>query len=276
MSVLAHFRRQWFFWICTVALYVFLLGPIIAIGLASLEGKQTYHFQFPPETLSLAWYAKIPSKYIHALGVSVAVASITACLSGLIGSAAAIGLVRGGLRASGALQALFNIPLQIPLVVTGVVFLQFYNQFAVLTGVDFLGSLAGLVIVHVFITVPYSIGTVGSVLMRANPRLEEAARTLGASEWSIFRRVLLPTLKPGVFAGLFYAFIVSFGDVPTAVFIASGEFVTLPVEIFQTLQFDFDPAVLALSTIVVILSVILILATQKLAGLDLVLPSAKR
>ncbi|HYC14104.1 MAG TPA: ABC transporter permease subunit, partial [Stellaceae bacterium] len=243
---------------------------------ASLEGKQTYHFQFPPETLSLAWYGKIPRKYVHALGVSAAVASITACLSTLIGGMAAIGLVRGGLWRSDTLQALFNIPLQVPLVVTGVVFLQFYNQVAVLTGVDFLGSLLGLVIVHVFITIPYSIGTVGSVLVRANPRLEEAARTLGGSEWSIFRRILLPVLKPGIFAGLFYAFIVSFGDVPTAVFVASGEFVTLPVEIFQTLQFDFDPAVLALSTIVVILSVVLILAMQKVVGLDLVLPSAKR
>jgi putative spermidine/putrescine transport system permease protein len=276
MSALARFRRQWLFWLCAAAVYFFLLGPIIAIALASLEGKQTYHFQFPPETLSLAWYGKIPPKYVHALGVSVVVASITACISTLIGTGAAIGLVRGGLRSAEGLQAFFNLPLQVPLVVTGVVFLQFYNQLATLAGIDFLGSLAGLVIVHVFITIPYSIGTVGSVLVRANPRLEEAARTLGASEWSIFRRVLMPMLKPGIFAGLFYAFITSFGDVPTAVFIASGAFVTLPVEIFQTLQFDFDPTVLALSTIVVIFSVILILVVQKLVGLDLVLPSAKR
>lgn len=276
MRTLARLRRQWLFWLCTAAVYFFLLGPIVAIAIASLEGKQTYHFQFPPETFSLAWYGRIPQKYIHALGVSVVVAGITACLSTLIGTAAAMALVRGRFRNGEALQAFFNFPLQVPLVVTGVVFLQFYNQLATLAGIDFLGSLVGLVIVHVFITIPYSIGTVGSVLVRANPRLEEAARTLGASEFSVFRRVLLPMLKPGLFAGLFYAFIVSFGDVPTAVFIASGEFVTLPVEIFQTLQFDFDPAVLSLSTIVVIFSVILILAVQKLVGLDLVLPQAKR
>jgi putative spermidine/putrescine transport system permease protein len=276
MSAVTRFRRQWVFWLVTTAVYLFLLGPIVAIALASLEGKQTYHFQFPPETFSLVWYGKIPHKYVHALGVSVVVASIVAFVSTLIGAAGAIGIVRGGFQTSETLKAFFNLPLQIPLVVSGVVFLQFYNQLAILSGVDFLGSLAGLVIAHVFVTIPYGVGAVGSVLVRTNPRIEEAARTLGASEWSVFRRILLPTLKPGLFAGFFYGFIVSFGDVPIAVFIASGRFVTLPVEIFQTLQFDFDPAVLALSTLVVIFSVILIVSMQRLVGFDLVLPSAKR
>ena len=109
-----------------------------------------------------------------------------------------------------------------------------------------------------------------------NPRLEEAARTLGASEAAVFRRVLLPTLRPGLFAGFFYAFIVSFGDVPISIFIASEKMTTLPVEIFSTLQFDFDPAILALSAIVVVFSALLILGAQRLAGFDLVLPSAKQ
>ena len=276
MSAITTVRRQWLFWVMTVAVYLFLLGPIVATALASLEGKQTYHFQFPPEAISLVWYGRIPPKYLHALGVSLALASIAAAISTLIGGAAAIGIVRGGSRASEVLRAFFNIPLQIPYVVTGVAFLQFYNQLAILSGVDLLGSLAGLVIAHVFVTIPYSVGTVGSVLARANPRLEEAARTLGASEWSIFRRILLPMLKPGLFAGFFYGFIVSFGDVPIAVFIASGDFVTLPVEIFQTLQFDFDPAVLALSTIIVVFSAAVIVGVQRLVGFDLVLPAARR
>jgi len=276
MSAIRHLRGRWFSGLMTVLVYFFLLGPIIAIALASLEGKSTYHFQFPPETFSLTWYASIPAKYLHALEVSVLVAAITACISTLIGCAAAIGIVRGGYRANEAIQAFFNLPLHVPLVVSGVVFLQFYNQLAIISGVDFLGSLTGVVIAHVFVTIPYSIGSVGSVLTRANPRLEAAARTLGASEWSVFRRVLLPILKPGLFAGFFYAFIVSFGDVPIAVFVATGAFVTLPVEIFQTLRFDFDPAVLAISTLVVIFSVLLIIGTQKLVGFDLVLRSTRR
>ena len=76
MTTAVRIRRQWFFWLITVGVYLFLLGPIVAVGLASLEGKQTYHFQFPPETFSLAWYLKIPHKYFQALGVSIVVATL--------------------------------------------------------------------------------------------------------------------------------------------------------------------------------------------------------
>ena len=264
------------FWFAALAVYAFLLGPILAVIFASFEAGQTYHFAFPPKNFSVEWYGKIPQRYLHALGVSILVAGVSAVIATLLGAAAALALVRGRLAATELLQSYFLLPLQIPFVVTGVVFLQFYNQLAIATGIDLLGSIAGLVIAHVFVTIPYSIGTVGSVLVRANPRLEEAARTLGASETAVFRRVLLPTLRPGLFAGFFYAFIVSFGDVPISIFIASEKMTPLPVEIFSTLQFDFDPAVLALSTIVVALSALLILGAQRLAGFDLVLPSAKR
>ncbi len=224
----------------------------------------------------MVWYGRIPHKYLDALGVSLIAATGAATISTVTGAAAALGLARGNWRRHEALQAFFNLPLQVPLVVTGVVFLQFYNQLAILSGIDLLGSLAGLIIPYVLVTIPYAVGTVGAVLVRANPRLEEAARTLGASEWSVFLRVLLPLIKPGLFAGFFYAFIVAFGDVPVAVFLAAGGSLTLPVEIFQTLQFDFDPAVLALSTLVVIFSALLIVAVQRLTGFDLVLPSSVR
>jgi putative spermidine/putrescine transport system permease protein len=107
-------------------------------------------------------------------------------------------------------------------------------------------------------------------------RLEEAAATLGATRWSILLRVTLPQIKPGLFAAFFYAFIISFGDVPVAVFLVDQETMTLPVEIFQTLQFDFEPTVLAISTLVVLFSMLLIVAVQRLAGLNLVVPTNRR
>jgi putative spermidine/putrescine transport system permease protein len=114
------------------------------------------------------------------------------------------------------------------------------------------------------------------VLTRVNPRLEEAAASLGASDWSTFKRVTFPLIRPGVIAGVLYAFIISFGDVPIAVFLAGGSFVTLPVEVFQSLQFDFDPGILALSTLVVIFSLILIVVMQRLVGLDIILETGRR
>jgi putative spermidine/putrescine transport system permease protein len=256
--------------------YTFLLAPIVVVALASLEGELSYHFEFPPRHLSLAWYGNIPVKYFHAFGVSLVVATASALLATSIGAAAALGIVRGNVPGKELLQAFFRLPLQIPLVVTGVVFLQFYYQLVDIVGANLLGTWAGLIAAHVFITIPYGVGAVGAVLQRANPRLEEAARIAGASELAVFRRVTLPLMLPGLFAGFFYAFIVSFGDVPVSLFLASGKFVTLPVEIFQTLLFDFDPAVLALSTLIVVFSLVLIVAAQRLASFDLVLPSGKR
>ncbi|WP_291820674.1 hypothetical protein [Bosea sp. (in: a-proteobacteria)] len=81
-------------------------------------------------------------------------------------------------------------------------------------------------------------------------------------------------MKPGLFSGFFFAFIVSFGDVPVSVFLVSGGVSPLPVEIFQTLQFDFDPTVLAISTIVLMLSAGFILGIRKLTGLDFMMPGA--
>jgi putative spermidine/putrescine transport system permease protein len=168
------------------------------------------------------------------------------------------------------IEALFRLPLQVPFVVTGVVFLQFYYRLADLVGVNAAGSLPGLIGAHVFVTIPYSVGTVAAVLARFDRGLEEAADSLGATPWSTFWQVTFPLIRPGIFAGTLYAFIVSFGDVPVAIFLSGSSRATLPVEIFQSLQFDFDPSVLAMSTVVVVLSVLLVVVMQRAAGLDIV------
>lgn len=267
-------RRDGLFWAITVAVYVFLLGPFAVVGLLSLGGSNLT-FALPPPEITLALYQDIPDKYFRTFGVSFAVAAVTAAVATLIGATAALGIVRGRIPGKEVLQALFRVPLQIPLVVTGVVFLQFYNLVFIASGVDLVGSLPGLILAHALVTIPYSVGSVSAVLQRMSPDVEEAAAILGASHWSTFRRVTLPAMRPGIFAGMMYAFITSFGDVPIALFLVSGSYVTLPVEMFQDMQFDFNPALFAVSTLVGIFSTVLIVAMQRLAGLDLVLPSGK-
>ena len=255
----------------TAFVYLFLLAPFFVVAVASLEGSQAFFYNFPPRQLSLAWYGEIPAKYFRAFAVSLAVGAITAAIAGVVGTAAALGLVRGGIRRQPFVQAVFRLPLQIPFVVTGVVFLQAYYRLVDVTGTNLAGTLPGMILAHVFVTIPYTVGTVSSVVVRLNARFEEAAASLGASPWSTFRRVTFPLVRPGIVAGILYAFIISFGDVPIAVFLAGSSTVTLPVEIFQSLQFDFNPAVLALSTLVVIFSLALVVVMQRVVGLDIVL-----
>ena len=115
------------------------------------------------------------------------------------------------------------------------------------TGLFLNGSFPGLYLGHLFVATPYVVGTVVAVLQRFNVRLEEAALSLGASPWRTFRRVTLPTIMPGVHAGALYASMVSFADVPIAMFLTAPGFVTYPVELFFGIESDFSPSSFAAS-----------------------------
>jgi putative spermidine/putrescine transport system permease protein len=272
------FDRYWRVWqglplyFGTFIVYAFMLAPIIAVAIASFDDSQTYYFKFPPQHFSFRWYEHLPLKYLRSFEVSMIVGVCAATIATLIGSVAALGIVRGASFGKETLQTWFRLPLQIPSVVTGVVFLQFYYRLSD-AGVPIAGTTMGVIIAHVFFTIPYAVGTVSSVLVRLNPALEEAAQSLGATGWTTFWRITFPAMKPGVVAGFFYAFIVSFGDVPVTVFLVDSDNVTFPVQIFQALQFDFEPVILALSTLVVVFSAAAILLVQRWAGLSLLTPS---
>jgi putative spermidine/putrescine transport system permease protein len=251
-----------------------LVAPFIVVMGASLDSAQSYTVRFPPRDLTLQWYAAVPAKYWHGLEVSIELGAIVAPLAAALGLMAAFGLVRGRIIGEEAVRAFFRLPVQIPLVVTGAVFLQFYYYVVALAGVNPMDGLAGLVLAHLFIALPYCVGSISAVMTRLDVALEEAAESLGATPWATFWQVTFPALRPGV--GLLYAFIMSFGDVPISIFLVNSDTMTFPVLVFQDMQADFHPAMLAVSTIVVAVSLLLILALQKIAGLDLVLPASRK
>lgn len=259
-----------------VGAYLFLLLPLLVVIGASLDSGAQAYFRFPPQEISLRWYVELPAKYWISLGLSFALALTAGAFAVIVGGLAALGIARGSWRSSVALETYFRFPLQVPFVVSGIVFLQFYYLLLDNFGIRLLGSFWAFVIAHTFFCIPYAVGAVGSVITSDLERIENAARIAGATEPRVLRRITLPALKPGLFAGFFFAFIVSFGDVPVSVFLGTGAPVPLPVEIFQTLQFDFDPRVLAISTVVVILSSLFIIGVQRVVGLDLVLPGSSR
>lgn len=264
-----------FSWIMAGLCFIFLLMPFVVVIGGSFDVGRGYYVTFPPQDLSIKWYAEIPARYVGATIVSLKVGITVAVLAAIIGTAAALGIVRGNIIGRQALQSFFRLPVQIPFVVTGVVFLQFYYQLGAATGLHLAGSVPGLVVAHLFVAIPYVVGSVSAVLARVDRTFEEAAQISGATQLSTFWRVTFPAMRPGVVAGMFYAFIISFGDVPIALFLVSGQQSTLPVRIFQDMQFDFHPSMLAVSTAIVLLSLLLIVGVQKLVGLDLVLPGRR-
>jgi putative spermidine/putrescine transport system permease protein len=258
------------------SVYVFLLAPLVVVALSSLDGRQQAFFHFPPRQLSIAWYWSIPGRYFETLWTSLLLATVAAVVGCLLGIPAALGLVRGRVPGKEVIAALFRAPLQIPFVVTGVAFLQVYYLASDLIGVNLAGTFLGLLLAHIFLSTPYVIGTVGAVLQRFNLRLEEAALSLGAGRLTTFRRVTLPLIMPGVYAGALYAFVVSFGDIPVALFLASPRYTTFPVEIFHSMEFDFNPAVLAVATLIIFFSLGILLLIQRIVGLDVLLRAGGR
>jgi len=250
-----------------IGAYLFLLGPILFVALASFDYGQRAYVVFPPEAFTLDSYRRIPQRYFDALWVSCQLAAVTTLGACLIGIPAALGVVRGSFPGKSLLLAVFRAPLQIPGVVSGVAFLQAYYAIGALTGWHATGSFIGLALAHVFAATPYVVGTLVAVLQRFDVNLEEAALTLGASRWATFTQVTLPILKPGLFAGALYAFMISFCEVPISVFLTGASYMTFPVEVFNSMQFDFEPTILAVSTLVTVLSLAAVMVVQAVVGL---------
>lgn len=261
-------------WLWITIVYVFLLAPLVVVAGASLNGGEFLAYvNFPPDRISLDWYMRIPTSTLWSIANSFGLAFATMVLAILLGVPAALGLVRAEFRGKSVIAALMRAPLQIPFAVIGVAFLQFYYALGDVTGLYLQASLPGLLIAHVFAALPYVIGTVGAVVQRFDRRYEEAALILGAGYWSTFRRVTVPMLMPGIYAGGIYAFMLSFTDVPIVLFLAGPNFTTFPVEVFHSFQFDFNPTILASATLVMLGSLVIMLIAQRLVGLDALLRS---
>ena len=263
-------------WIMLV--YAIILAPLIVVFGASFSGSDTgsvviSYVAFPPERWTLDWYRRIPSSQFTALGLSFALALATAIGACAIGIPAAFGLSRARFPGRSVAAALLRAPLQIPHIVVGIAFLQLYYAVDEALGLALQGTIAGMFLGHLFLATPFVIGSTGAVLERFNARLEEAALSLGASPWRILRRVTLPMIRPGILTGALYAFIVSFVDVPVALFLSRPGLVTYPVELFQAMENDFSPASLASASLVTGFAVSLVFATKRFLGFDSLLRS---
>ena len=254
--------------------YVFLLSPMVVVMGASLHGGEfSAAIKFPPEDPSFQWYTKIPMQQFEALGLSLIVAAVATFLAALIAVPAALGLVRSNFKGKFIVTTIFRAPLQIPAIVSGIAFLQFYYLIYDNSSLMLAGTIPGMLIGHVFIATPFLFGTIVAVLQRFDHRLEEAAHSLGAGKWRTLYRVTIPTIMPGIYSGGLYAFMVSFADVPMSIFLTAPGFVTYPVELFYALENDFDPSILASSSLVIIFCLIMLLGVQKMVGLETLLRS---
>ena len=245
-----------------IVVVVFLLGPLIVIVGASFT--TTAYVVFPPQGFTLDWYRALLGRadFVAALQASVILGMLATAGAAVLGIPAAIGLHQAGARGRAVLGGVVMAPLTMPTIVTAVALLQFYYL------IELDAPLAGLLIGHMLIVVPYCVRTVGAALAALDPAIAEAAESLGAGPWRVHLRVSLPAVAPSILAALAFMFVTSFDQVTLSVFLAGPEMMPLPVRLLAYIEFAIDPMVAAASSVLILLAVAVVLVGQRLAGLD--------
>lgn len=248
------------FTLVVLAIYAFMFLPI-AVVLVTSVGASRY-LEFPPRALSLRWYqAALVKDWIEPAWVSFNLALMSAGIATLLGSAGAFAIVRHRFRGRDAIAALLHSPLAIPSIVAGVAIVQFFT----VVGAKWLLGFPALLLAHAMETIPFVTRTVSVSLLGVDRTLEQAAMNLGARRWQMLRYVTLPLIKPGLFAGAAFAFVVSFNNVNLSLFLVRPGVITLPIRIMNFLEFGVAP-VLAAVNILSLAAVLVVVAVAERVG----------
>jgi len=237
-------------------LLIFLYLPIVIMALMSFNASPFYQLPFEWTTV---WYSDLArnAQLLAATWNSIEIAILSTLIATLLGTAASIALFRYDFRGKKLLQALLFPPIAIPWLITGTAMLVFFF------GVGIGRGLHAILLGHVALALPYVIVVVSARLQTFAPELEEAARSLGASQWQVTTRVTLPWIMPGVIAGALFAFAVSFDQFVVSYFLSTPGQATLPVEIYAAIRKGFTPEINAVSTIIIAISMGLMLLTAR-------------
>ncbi|MCJ8141131.1 ABC transporter permease [Falsirhodobacter halotolerans] len=242
-------------------LYLFLLAPIIVVFIVSFDTRQ--YLAFPPESLSFGSYAKVFANeaFISAFGRSVLIGLIVGLVAVAIGMLLSLALVRYRFRGRDGIGFLVLAPFLVPSIVLAV------GLMLVLAPIGLLDTYAGITLAHLGITIPYTVRTITMSLMAVDRRVEEAAMVHGASPLTVFRRITLPLVRPGLIAGGVIAFLISFDEATISLFIVSIRTSTLPTEIYRYLEYSTDPQIAALSVVLILISIAVVVLVERLIGL---------
>jgi putative spermidine/putrescine transport system permease protein len=233
-------------------LCLFLVLPTVIV--APISFTETEFITFPPRGFSTRWYAAfftLPEWY-GALTTSTIVALATTALATVLGSMIALGLVRVSRRANRLVSFLVLLPMIVPTIITAA---ALYGPFARL---GLIATVPGLVLAHTILALPFVVINVSAIAQTMDWRMVDAARSLGASPLTAFRRVTLPILAPGMAAGAIFAFLTSFDEVVVALFVSGAEATTLPVQMWSGIRFEISPIVAAASCLLLVMSSLLL------------------
>nr|WP_298097206.1 ABC transporter permease [uncultured Shinella sp.] len=249
-------------WIFHAAFVLFMLLPLIAVVVVSLTSSDLLSFDaWPP---SLKWYEKVlqDDRYFESFRLSFLLALASATFAVALCLPASLAIARFDFPGRTAITSILQSPLMLPHVAIGVALLKFFSVSGLGTGT------VGLFAAHTLLIFPFAMRLMIAGMTGYDPMVERAALSLGANRWTLFRRVTLPLVLPAVVSGWVIAFISSFDEVTMSVFIAPPGSMTLPVRIYTQLEDGIDPAIAAVSTLMLLLAVLAMIVLDYFYGLE--------
>jgi putative spermidine/putrescine transport system permease protein len=243
--------------------YGFLLAPIVIVVLASLNAGN--FLTFPPQGLSLRWFWTFLNNqvFLDAILYSATLAAAATTVSLVIGTMAALYFVRHAGREAEWVRLAVLLPLILPEILTAIALLFFFYEI----GIGTTHKIA-LFTGHVLMTLPFVFLNVTASLQSRDTAMELAARTLGASRYTAFRRITLPLMAPGLATGGVFAFIISFDTFGISFMLKGTGSAPLPIQLYDYLRFNFTPEAAAVSTVSILLTLVLVAVTDFLFGRD--------
>lgn len=243
----------------------FMLAPLVMVALVSFTDKG--YIAMPFDGASWRWYLAIlrSDDFIDAFWRSVALGATAATLATLLAVPAGMAIAWHRFRGREAILGLLLSPLMVPHVVLGIALLRFLSQ------IGAPGSMWGLTAAHTVIVLPYVLRLVVAAATGFDRAVAQAAESLGAPAWTVFRRIELPLIVPGVAGGWILAFINSFDELTMSIFVASASTQTLPVKMYHHIANTIDPLLASISTVLIILTLAVMVLLDRFYGLDRVL-----
>jgi putative spermidine/putrescine transport system permease protein len=240
----------------------FMLAPLFAVCLVAFTPEN--YLSVPHDGFSLRWFRALLHRpdFLRAAWLSVRLAAAASTLAVAVSVPAALSFARYRFSGRDSLGAFFMSPLTIPHVVLGIALLRYFTRIGM--SASFTGLMAG----HVLLVTPFAFRLILASATGTDERIRQAAISLGAGPFAMLRRITLPLILPGVVSGWTLAFIVSFDEVATTVFLAAPGTDTLPLRMLNHIQETTDPLVAAMSALLIAVTALIALLLDHLYGLD--------
>ena len=247
------------------AIFFFLLAPILIMIPLSFNAQPFFTFTremltLNPDGWSLRWYEDLfsSSSWMRSIRNSFVIGIAATILATTLGTLAALGLSRSQMPFKGLIMGILISPMIVPLIISAAGMFFFFSS------INIAQTFLGVILAHTALGVPFVVITVTATLVGFDHSLTRAAANLGASPTRTFFKITMPLILPGVISGALFAFITSFDEIVIVLFVAGVEQRTIPREMWSGIREQISPTILAVASILVLLSISLLTTIELL------------